>query len=104
MIDWDRVNELRIEVGEDDFDEVLAMFFDEAASVLANLGNGGMERIKRDLHLLKGSAINIGLAGVGALCRNCEAALAANPNEVPDLIAIRRAFLTSKEIVEGNSI
>jgi len=103
MIDWNRVSELRSEVGEDDFDEVLVMFFDEVAEVLENLGSGGVEEIKHDLHLLKGSALNIGLAEVSTICRNCEASLAVNPDEVIDLSAIRSTFLASKKIIEGRS-
>ncbi len=103
MIDWNRVSELRSEVGEEDFGGVLVMFFDEVADVLEGLGNGGVEAIKRDLHLLKGSAINIGLADVSTLCRNCEVALAANPDEVIDLNAIRTAFVASKKMIESHS-
>ena len=99
MIDWNRVNELRAEVGEEDFDEVLDMFFDEVAEVLGSLGRGGNEATKRDLHFLKGSAMNIGLAEVSTLCRNYELALVANPDEAIDLNAIRRTFLASKDIL-----
>ena len=102
MIDWNRVSELRSEVGEDDFDEVLVMFFDELADVLENLGTGGVEAIKRDLHMLKGSAINIGLADVSTLCRDCEMALAANPDNAIDLNAIRTAFVVSKKMIEDH--
>jgi len=99
MIDWNRVNELRTEVGVEDFAEVLDMFFDEVAEVLGGLGNGGNEATKRDLHFLKGSAMNIGLAEFNALCLSSELALFADPNVVIDLDAIRRTFLASKDIL-----
>lgn len=103
MIDWDRISELRNEVGEDDFAEVLVIFFDEVADVLEGLENGSIDAKRRDLHFLKGSAMNIGLADVSALCRCCESALAANPDEAVDLSPIRTAFLASKEIIESRT-
>ena len=103
MIDWQRVNELRGEVGEEDFGEILDMFFDEVAEVLGALGNGDAEATKRDLHFLKGSAMNIGLSEVSSLCRDCETSLAENPGEDVDLGAISRAFLASKDIIESRS-
>ena len=103
MIDWHRVDELRGEVGEEDFAEVLDMFFEEVAEVLGGLGNGGAEATRRDLHFLKGSAMNIGLSEVGSLCRNCEVSLAENPGEDVDLGAIQRAFVVSKDLIESRS-
>ena len=104
MIDWQRVDELRGEVGEKDFAEVLEMFFDEVAEVLGGLGNGGVEATRRDLHFLKGSAMNIGLSEVSSLCRNCEVSLAENPDGDVDLGAIGRAFLASKDAIESRSV
>ena len=103
MIDWNRVNELRTEVGEEDFAEVLDMFFDEVAEVLGGLGKGGSEATKHDLHFLKGSALNIGLAELNALCLSSESALFANPDVVIDFDAIRRTFLASKDILVRGS-
>ena len=103
MIDWIRVDELRDEVGEDDFAEVLEMFFDEAASVLGTLGAGDTEATMRDLHSLKGCALNIGLADVSDLCRNYESTLMAKPDAAINVDAIRDAFLASKEIMENRS-
>ncbi len=103
MINWDRVDELRTEVGEEDFGEVLDMFFDEVTEVLDTLGNGGAEAIRRDLHFLKGSAMNIGLSEVSTLCRDCEINMAEKPDEGIDLGAIRRAFLASRDIIENRS-
>ena len=103
MIDWQRVDELRGEVGEEDFAEVLEMFFDEVAEVLGGLGNDGAAATRRDLHFLKGSAMNIGLSEVSSLCRNCEASIAEYPGGDVDLGAIGRAFLASKDAIENRS-
>jgi len=104
MIDWNRVNELRTEVGKEDFGDVLDMFFDEVAEVLVGLGNGGSEATKRDLHFLKGSAMNIGLAEVSALCLNFELALIADPDGAVDLNAIRRTFQASKDVLVAGPV
>ena len=37
MIDWGRIEELRTEVGEDDFAEVIEMFLDEASEVIERI-------------------------------------------------------------------
>ena len=37
MIDWTRVKDLRSEIGENDFFEVVEMFFDETDEVVASL-------------------------------------------------------------------
>ena len=99
MIDWNRVSELREEVGEADFGEVLDMFFEEVAAVLEELGSGSTDATKSELHFLKGSAMNIGMSDVSSLCREFETALAADPKEVVDIDAIRQAFLASKEAI-----
>ncbi|MGI9391292.1 MAG: Hpt domain-containing protein [Boseongicola sp.] len=104
MIDWNRLSELRSEVGEDDYDEILVLFFDEVASVLDSIESANVDAMKRDLHFLKGSAMNIGLTDVSALCQDYELALATNPDDTIDLSAIRHAFLASKEKIESRAM
>ncbi len=70
MIDWDRVAQLREEVGPDDFGEVVELFLeevDEATRRLRERPDPG--RYEDDLHFLKGSALNLGFASFGALCQ-----------------------------------
>ena len=55
MIDWDRVAELRAEVGEDDFAEVVLLFLEEADDVahrLEHMTTPDAAQIARDLHSL----------------------------------------------------
>jgi len=73
MIDWTRVRVLREEIGPDDFDEVIAMFMEEADEVVDRISAGG--GLSCDLHFLKGSALNIGFRELAALCASTEVSL-----------------------------
>lgn len=74
MIDWIRIRQLRSEIGEDGFAEVLDIFLDEVAETLTDLVNlpEGPDRLAR-LHFLKGSALNLGFQELANLCRTAEA-------------------------------
>ena len=70
MVDWERVRALRDEIGAEDFDEVVALFLEEADPAIAALSGEG--RAGPDaLHFLKGAALNLGFA---ALADHCAAA------------------------------
>lgn len=69
MISWNRVNELRDEVGAEDFQEVVDLFLEEVEEVIVRLrSNPDPDSFEADLHFLKGSALNLGFE---ALCRLC---------------------------------
>ncbi len=103
MIDWNRVAELKEEVGEDDFAEVIEMFFEEVSEVLDNLSPGSLENLRGDLHFLKGSALNIGLDEVSRLCRDAETGLRDRPGQIVDVSVIRAAFEASKSFFESSA-
>ncbi len=102
MIDWSRIEELREEVGPEDFPEVAELFLEEAGAAVARLsgtGTGtGTGRLGEDLHFLKGAALNLGFARVGELCAHGEErARAGLPAETGAILAAwsesRAAFL-----------
>jgi hypothetical protein len=69
VIDWDRVNELRSEVGDDDFADVVTIFLEETGDILASMSGGQtIDSYRANLHLLKGSALNLGFAELAGLC------------------------------------
>ena len=73
MIDWDRVAQLREEVGEDDFQDVVSMFFDEVSGEIETLSTKlTAQEIEIKLHFLKGAALNLGLDKFAKLCGNGE--------------------------------
>ncbi len=70
MIDWARVHELREEIGDDGFSEVVELFLDEVEDVMRRLASAPDPlRFEEDLHFLKGSAWNLGFREVGKLCQ-----------------------------------
>ncbi len=79
MISIERVIELRSEVGEADFAEIVALFIAESDALVGEL------RLVRDpaeaealLHALKGSALNLGFDELARLCREGRGAAAGS--------------------------
>lgn len=98
MIDWTRVNELRNEIGDDGFSEVVELFLDEVEEVIARLENAPDPRsFEQDLHFLKGSAWNLGFAAFGALCQSGERRAAQGQAATVDMAAVLASYAASKD-------
>ena len=105
MIDWARVEELRDEIGADDFGEVVEIFLEEVEEEIAALRAGvGDDALESKLHFLKGSALNLGFRDFSVLCQAGETAAAAGEYgriDLPRIIATYEAskgeFLTALE-------
>lgn len=82
MIDWDRVNELKDEIGAEDFPEVVEIFLEEVDGTFARLKASGRAPGQEDFHFLKGSALNLGFQELGALCQTNEMRAAAGEDVV----------------------
>jgi len=95
MIDWDRVAELRSEIGEEGFGEVIELFLDEVEGVVMRLGHE-MATLEEDLHFLKGSAWNLGFAAFGRLCQEGERQAAAGDMAAVDVHAVVACYGASK--------
>ncbi len=101
MIDWERVKELRSEIGPDDFAEVATMFLDEADEAVARLSpDASAKAMEADLHFLKGAALNLGFDALSALCQDGERRAAAGDTAI-DLQAVRLVYFGSKAAFEG---
>ncbi len=72
MIDWSRVDELRDEIGAEDFTEVVTLFLEETDEAIAALPGG--TRLPEALHFLKGSATTLGFRRFAGLCQAGERA------------------------------
>lgn len=97
MIDWARVQELKDEIGEEDFAEVAEMFMVEVEDVIARLKTEpNPATYEEDLHFLKSSALNLGFAEVSALCQDGEKRSAAGEAEAVELAPIFSAYDASK--------
>lgn len=96
MIDWKRVGELRDEIGADGFAEVADMFLEEAeGAVQALLAGPPAEEVGGQLHFLKGSALNLGLAELAALCQEGERQAAAGQSM--DMARLAAVWQSSRE-------
>jgi HPt (histidine-containing phosphotransfer) domain-containing protein len=97
MILWSRVNELRDEVGCDDFDEVIDLFLDEVEEVIERLrADTDRGQLEQDLHFLKGSALNLGFATFSDLCQDGERLSAGGRGDSVDVAAIVEGYDKSK--------
>jgi HPt (histidine-containing phosphotransfer) domain-containing protein len=99
MINWDRVNELRDEIGPDDFQEVAEMFLEEVEEVISRLKSSpNPETYEEDMHFLKGSALNLGFADFSDLCQIGEKAAADGRAKTVCLEQIFATYDTSKSV------
>ncbi len=97
MIDWERANELREEVGAEDFAEVFEMFLKEVEEVMVRLIAAPSEAtMEDDLHFLKGSALSLGFAHFSKLCQVGETAAANGQAGDIDMDKIYQSYAASK--------
>ncbi len=106
MIDWQRVDELRQEIGDEGFAEVVELFLDEVEEVMARLRNTHFPvTYEEDLHFLKGSAWNLGFVGFGALCHDGERKAVQGDAAAIDVGAILISYDESKAaFIQGLSL
>lgn len=100
MIDWERVAELRSEIGAEGFAEVLELFLDEVENVVMRLGQRP-GKLGDELHFLKGSALNLGFRDFGAMCQDGERRCAAGNEMGVDVAAILDCYSESKAVFMG---
>ncbi|PIE16580.1 MAG: histidine kinase [Rhodobacterales bacterium] len=97
MITWDRVNELRDEIGADDFQEVVEIFLEEVDEVIERLKETPDPACyEQDMHFLKGSALNLGFAQFSELCQSYETAAANGKTDVVCLGPLFELYAASK--------
>ncbi|MCP3972512.1 MAG: Hpt domain-containing protein [Rhodobacteraceae bacterium] len=97
MIDWDRVGELRDEIGVDDFLEVVELFLEEVDEVIERMCNSpDPGQYEDDLHFVKGCALNLGFGSLAALCADGETRSAAGDCGSVDIPAVVANYRESK--------
>ncbi|WP_370513080.1 Hpt domain-containing protein [Oceaniovalibus sp. ACAM 378] len=103
MIAWGRITQLRSEIGEDDFSEVVALFLEEVDGVIDRLRiTSDPATMAADLHFLKGSALNLGFAAFADLCEQGEAlAETGRADQVPVADVIRCYDASRTEFLAG---
>ncbi len=98
MIDWARANELKEEVGEDAFAEVIDMFLQEVEEVMDRLNPTlSAGQLADHLHFLKGSSLSLGFADFAQLCSASEVIVKEQGHEAVDLPALQKTYDDSRE-------
>ncbi|WP_300518410.1 Hpt domain-containing protein [Aliiroseovarius sp.] len=98
MISWNRVNELRDEIGEEDFAEVAEIFLEEVEEVIDRLRcDPQPAQFEQDLHFLKSSSLNLGFDALSKICSTGERQAAAGEFDPAGLGAVFSTFEASKE-------
>jgi HPt (histidine-containing phosphotransfer) domain-containing protein len=93
MIDWDRLQDLRSDIGEEDFADVAFLFVAEITERLDRLRSDPSGASAADFHFLRGSAANLGFVAMVDACHLAEQACLAG--EVPDIICVAHSFAAS---------
>lgn len=101
MIDWERLNELRDEIGPEDLADVVSVFLDETDEVIAGIRGLGAGQMESRLHFLKGSALNLGLTAFADLCQEGEKRAAAGLPDPVDLDRLVALYHSSKSTFLG---
>ena len=97
MISWDRVNELRDEIGEEDFAEVAEIFLEEVEEVIDRLRvDPQPAQFEQDLHFLKSSSLNLGFEALSKVCGDGERQAAAGAFDPAGLGDVFATFDASK--------
>lgn len=95
MIDWARIDEIRLEMGAD-FDEVVTLFLEEVGEVIDRLSSGPAgDGLAADLHFLKGAALNLGFGELARQCVRNEQLVRAGQGSAVDLAALTACFHAS---------
>lgn len=97
MINWSRVEELRDEIGSEDFAEIVEIFLEEVEETIAIIsGEVPQDKIEGHLHFLKGSALNLGFEEFSTLCQAGETAANKGAFDIIDLPAVVTSYEGSK--------
>lgn len=98
MISVDRIEELRSEIGTDDFAEIVDLFLSESEEMLAALrAAADPAEAEALLHALKGSALNLGFVDLAHLCREGQGTAASSAQWEERLARIAEVYAASKE-------
>lgn len=98
MIDWNRLAELKSEVGEEDFGEIVDLFLEETDEVMDRIKISSAADLKEDdLHFLKGSSMNLGFATFSTLCASAEKAAAAGASDQIDVSQLVATYYAAKD-------
>lgn len=97
MINWNRVNELRDDFGEDVFTEIVTVFLEETDGVINRLKSVGIDpELGKTMHFLKGSALNLGFTQMASLSQLAETAATQNQASLGMIANVINSYESSK--------
>ena len=102
MIDWQRITEIRDEVGAENFQEVSDLFLFEVEEELKRLRDITYPTaLAAQLHFLKGSALNLGFIAFADICQAGESTAqdASRSVDIDDLLTCYN--LSKREFSHG---
>ncbi len=89
MINWNRVHELRNDVGADDFEEIVEIFLSEVTDLSADLQAAKTDQeMELQLHALKNASLNLGFSELSDLCQSAEVLARSGQAKSVDVRAI----------------
>lgn len=101
MINWQRIDELRSEIGDEDFKDVLGIFLEEIDETTTRLEGGEVTDLEGEMHAMKGSALNVGLADLAILCEKAERMAREGDDRAIDVKQIILCARQSRDQLEG---
>jgi len=97
MIDWQRIRELKEEVGAEDFEEIATLFLQEVDGAMTQLDpDANAQKMAEDLHFLKGGALNLGFEALSDLCQAGERAALEGRLQDVDIAEVKRIYAASR--------
>ena len=90
VVDWDRINELRGDIGEEDFADLAILFVSELHETITRLVTQPDSVTEADFHFLRGGASNLGFQSVVDACTSAEEACLNGQS--PNIEAVHAAF------------
>ncbi len=97
MIRWERYEELRQEVGDEDLAEIVDLFLAELEEAIDAIMSAPVAGLTPDaFHSLKGSCLNIGFDGLARLCAAAESAVIGGKADTIDRALIAETYADSR--------
>ncbi|WP_442771646.1 Hpt domain-containing protein [Paenirhodobacter enshiensis] len=95
MINWDRIEDLRTDIGEEEMAEVIDLFLDEVEQALSQIGTAPDREAAA--HFLKGAALNLGFSRFAAECLVAEQTCHAHPPARVEIAPLRHGYGVSRQ-------
>jgi HPt (histidine-containing phosphotransfer) domain-containing protein len=97
MINWNKIKDLKNEIGEEDFEEVVELFLEEVDGAISKLREKpDRNSLEEDLHFLKGSALNLGFSEFSTLCQSGETRAASGDTKSINVDEILATYEASR--------